>query len=35
MTGLLNNTVGYAVGGTTFINSARELSNVSIDGENF
>ena len=29
MTGLLNNTVGYAVGGTTFINSGRQLSNVS------
>ena len=29
MTGLLNNTVGYAVGGTTFIDSGRQLSNVS------
>ena len=29
MTGLLNNTVGYAAGGTTFINATRELSNVS------
>jgi len=29
MTGLLNNTVGYAVQGTTFINSSRELSNVT------
>ena len=29
MTGLLNNTVGYAAGGTTFINSSRVLSNVS------
>jgi len=29
MTGLLNNNVGYAVGGTTFINSTRVLSNVS------
>jgi hypothetical protein len=29
MTGLLNNTVGYAAGGTTFINATRVLSNVS------
>lgn len=29
MTGLLNNTVGYAAGGTTFINSSRNITNVT------
>jgi hypothetical protein len=31
MTGLLDNTVGYASGGTTFINSTRQLSNITGD----
>tara|TARA_B110000977_G_scaffold199839_1_gene288426 strand:+ start:1850 stop:2551 length:702 start_codon:yes stop_codon:yes gene_type:complete len=35
MTGLLNNTVGYAAGGTTFINATRELSNVTGDVSQF
>jgi len=35
MTGLLNNTVGYAVGGTTFINSTRNLINITIDAGSF
>tara|TARA_R110000822_G_C15274643_1_gene489541 strand:- start:681 stop:1382 length:702 start_codon:yes stop_codon:yes gene_type:complete len=35
MTGLLNNTVGYAAGGTTFINATRELLNVTGDVSQF
>lgn len=35
MTGLLNNTVGYAAGGTTFIDATRELSNVTGDVSQF